>query len=45
MEELKDARLLFAIGKANVTGSFPEALDRSKTVLEESTRQTPPKNS
>jgi len=28
MKELKDARLLFAIGKANVTDSFEEALKR-----------------
>jgi SulP family sulfate permease len=33
MEELKDARLLFAIGKANVTGSFEEALKRCNEVL------------
>ena len=30
---LKSARLLFAIGKANVTDSFDQALMRSKTVL------------
>jgi len=33
MEELKNSRLLFAIGKANVTHSFQEALERSKEVL------------
>ncbi len=33
MEALKDARLLFAIGKANVTGSFEKALERSHTIL------------
>lgn len=35
MEELQTARLLFAIGKANVTVSFTEALDRSQILLEE----------
>jgi len=34
MLELKGARLLFAIGKANVTESFEEALERSKVILE-----------
>jgi SulP family sulfate permease len=33
MTALKDARLLFAIGKANVTVSFEEALKRSRAVL------------
>src|SRR5882762_5318493 len=33
MEELKNARLLFAIGRANVTQSFQEALNRCKEVL------------
>ncbi len=33
MSELKAARLLFAIGKANVTSSFETALQRSKTFL------------
>ena len=33
MNELKDARLLFAIGKANVTDSFAGALNRSKAIL------------
>lgn len=35
MEELKDARLLFTIGKANVTETFTEALERSRVVLGE----------
>ena len=35
MNELKDARLLFAVGKANVTNSFNEALQRSRTILED----------
>jgi SulP family sulfate permease len=30
---LKDARLLFAIGKGNVTVSFDDALKRSRVVL------------
>ncbi len=33
MQELKDSRLLFAIGKANVTGSFKEAIDRCNSIL------------
>ncbi len=33
MEELKDARLLFAIGKANVTDSFEAALKRCQEIL------------
>jgi sulfate permease, SulP family len=33
MEELKNARLLFSIGKANVTSTFKEALDRSEVIL------------
>ena len=33
MKELKDARLLFAIGKANVTDSFEAAIKRCKEVL------------
>ena len=32
-EELKEARLLFSIGKANVTDTFPEAIERSKVLL------------
>ncbi len=35
-EELKNARLLFAIGKANVTHTFAAALERSNTILDES---------
>lgn len=35
MKELKDARLLFAIGKSNVTTSFTEALERSRLVTKE----------
>jgi SulP family sulfate permease len=35
MLELKGARLLFAIGKANVTESFEEALLRSKVIMED----------
>lgn len=33
MEELKDTRLLFAIGKANVTKTFKEAIERSQVIL------------
>ena len=33
MKELKDTRLLFAIGKANVTNSFESSLKRCKEVL------------
>jgi SulP family sulfate permease len=32
-QELQDARLLFAIGKGNVTNSFEKALSRSKNIL------------
>jgi SulP family sulfate permease len=35
MEELKKARLLFSIGKANVTNTFQTAIDRSIIVLNE----------
>ena len=34
MKELQDARLLFSIGKANVTHSFEEALLRSEALLQ-----------
>lgn len=34
LKELKDARLLFAIGKANISRSFDAALQRSKQLLE-----------
>ena len=33
MAAFKDARLLFTIGKANVTNTFVQALDRSKNIL------------
>jgi len=33
IKELKGARLLFSIGKANVTDTFQEAIDRSKAIL------------
>ncbi len=33
MEELKNARLLFSIGKSNVTRTFKEALERSAQLL------------
>ena len=36
MHELHDARLLFAIGKGNVTNTFDEALERGAALLEES---------
>jgi len=39
IRELKDARLLFAIGKANVTDSFEKALERGKIILEEAASQ------
>ena len=35
MGELKDARLLFAIGKANVTDTFDDALQRCRSILSE----------
>ena len=35
MKELQDARLLFSIGKANVTNSFQGALSRSMILLQE----------
>jgi len=35
MKELRDARLLFAIGKANVTDSIDKALLRSRTILQD----------
>jgi sulfate permease, SulP family len=35
MQELKDARLLFTIGKANVTGTLTKALDRANVILNE----------
>jgi hypothetical protein len=35
MHELKNARLLFAIGKANVTITFEKALKRCNEVLQD----------
>lgn len=35
MKELQDARLLFSIGKANVTDSLEKALERSRVILHE----------
>jgi SulP family sulfate permease len=35
-EELKKSRLLFAIGKGNVTDTLSQAIERSKTIIEES---------
>ncbi|GGA90283.1 SulP family inorganic anion transporter [Puia dinghuensis] len=32
-QELKDARLLFAVGKANVTDTFEAAIERSKVIV------------
>lgn len=32
-KELKATRLLFAIGKANVTGTFTQAIERSKAIM------------
>jgi SulP family sulfate permease len=39
MEELKDARLLFAIGKANVTNTMEEALERCQEILDDITHK------
>jgi SulP family sulfate permease len=33
VKELKEARLLFSIGKANVTHTFQEAIERSKAII------------
>jgi SulP family sulfate permease len=33
LKELKGARLLFSIGKANITDTFQEAIERSKAIL------------
>jgi SulP family sulfate permease len=33
LEELKKSRVMFAIGKANITGSFEKALERCHTIL------------
>jgi sulfate permease, SulP family len=35
LKELKDARLLFAIGRANITNTFSEALQRCYKILEQ----------
>jgi SulP family sulfate permease len=37
MQELQTARLLFAIGKANVTSNLQEALERSRALLKDDT--------
>lgn len=34
MKELRDTRLLFSVGKANVTNSFEKALERSDAILQ-----------
>jgi len=34
-EEMKKSRLLFAIGKGNVTDTFSQAIERSKIIIEE----------
>lgn len=39
MQELKAARLLFAIGKANITHSFEKAMDRSAVILKEQEKE------
>ena len=41
MQELQDTRLLFAIGKANITDTFEEALQRSQTLLNDVTPKQP----
>lgn len=33
MQQMKNARLLFAVGKANVTNTLPEAIARANTIL------------
>jgi SulP family sulfate permease len=33
LKEMKDSRLMFAIGKANITASFSDALNRSRIIL------------
>ncbi len=44
MEELKKARLIFFIGKANITGSLQAAIDRSIILMEETKKKTSDKN-
>jgi SulP family sulfate permease len=39
VKELTEARLLFSIGKANVTNTFQEAVERSKVILNELKRE------
>jgi SulP family sulfate permease len=43
-DELKSSRLLFAIGKANVTVTFREAIERSRAVLPDMHRRGKLKN-
>jgi SulP family sulfate permease len=40
VKELKAARLLFSIGKANVTDTFQKAIDRSDAILSDLMKQT-----
>ena len=40
MQELRKARLLFAIGKANVTDTFEQAIQRSIQILDEKKHST-----
>ena len=40
LEELKEARLLFSIGKANVTESLSRAIERSKVLLDDMNKKT-----
>ena len=35
MDELKKSRLVFAIGKANITDTFEEALKRCRVILDD----------
>lgn len=44
IDELKSSRLLFAIGKANVTATFNEAIERSKAILLDSNQYENLKN-
>jgi SulP family sulfate permease len=41
MKELKDARLVFAIGRANITGTFSKALERCNSILFDSHHPSP----
>lgn len=38
LEALQEARLQFAIGKANITSTFQQAVERAKVVLQDSTQ-------